>query len=994
MGCSANEQCQTDKMCYSGVCIDPCYVHDPCALHAECYAKDHEAHCRCPSGMIGNPLEKCRVAGCRDNTECPTDKACHNRKCVDPCDYDDPCANNARCYVFQHTTGCRCEDSVPYGDPRIQCHNMTVDAEIIPHCIVDADCPSQFACMNSYCRNPCYEIEPCHETAICKVQDSLPLRTMICECPEGYVIRKDGSCVLVEILLPKGCDTNSQCATLEVCINRHCKDPCECGDNADCQIIDHRAVCTCLPGHQGNPDAGCHPIGCTVDPECAYDEACYEGVCANPCLVKNPCASNAECYAESHRAYCRCPSGLIGDGYGQCLVIGCTSNSECPSIHGCVNNMCIDPCLKNDPCGRSAECVQRDHKAQCRCPEGMVGDPEIECKDIIQPICVNDYDCPSKLACIEERCQNPCEYFEPCHPSANCRVIDLKASRGMVCECEEGYVTKEDGKCELVSVIRPVCEADDSCPAKEACINGFCKDACQCGANADCDIIEHHPVCTCKPGYEGDPEVRCLSIGCASNSECATTHACVNAKCVPVCGANNEPCGREAECLGVNHAYSCICPPGSRGNPQTQCSAIGCTSDDACPNDRSCINQQCISPCTYDPCEDPAECTVLGHETECPCPAGFNRTMDNGCDKLLLGCRTDPDCPSRTACINRECIDPCSLDPCGINAECRIVDILPVRMMACECIPGYQGDASVRCDPVVLCPLEKGFYMNEDGVCECPYDRGFYVNENGNCLLCETDKGFVLTDNGMCICDTEKGYVMNIGGYCDCPLPFSMNKDGVCVLVTDPPILPGCVSDSDCRTDLLCERGACVPPCGFDPCAKFAVCIDANHTAVCVCITGYTGDAYTPDGCKPTISRTDFPRPDMEVKCLASGVEVNLNLADTGFNGLMYVKGYSHNPSCRMAIKPPRDVGAVDFNVNFNTCGLVHENGLARFVLVLQKHPKLVTYKAQAYHIKCSYDTGEKALNIGFNVSMLTTAGTIQNTGPPPTCEMKVGCLA
>ena len=64
--------------------------------------------------------------------------------------------------------------------------------------------------------------------------------------------------------------------------------------------------------------------------------------------------------------------------------------------------------------------------------------------------------------------------------------------------------------------------------------------------------------------------------------------------------------------------------------------------------------------------------------------------------------------------------------------------------------------------------------------------------------------------------------------------------------------------------------------------------------------------------------------------------------------------------------------------------------GLARFILVLQKHPILVTYKAQAYHIKCTYNTGEKTINIGFNVSMLTTAGTIANTGPPPTCEMKI----
>jgi len=64
--------------------------------------------------------------------------------------------------------------------------------------------------------------------------------------------------------------------------------------------------------------------------------------------------------------------------------------------------------------------------------------------------------------------------------------------------------------------------------------------------------------------------------------------------------------------------------------------------------------------------------------------------------------------------------------------------------------------------------------------------------------------------------------------------------------------------------------------------------------------------------------------------------------------------------------------------------------GEAKFVLVIQKHPKLVTYKAQAYRIKCVYNTGEQNINIGFNVSTLTTAGTISNTGPPPTCTMRI----
>ena len=64
--------------------------------------------------------------------------------------------------------------------------------------------------------------------------------------------------------------------------------------------------------------------------------------------------------------------------------------------------------------------------------------------------------------------------------------------------------------------------------------------------------------------------------------------------------------------------------------------------------------------------------------------------------------------------------------------------------------------------------------------------------------------------------------------------------------------------------------------------------------------------------------------------------------------------------------------------------------GEANFILVIQKHPKLVTFKSQAYRIRCVYNTGETNIQIGFNVNTLTTAGTIANTGPPPTCSMRI----
>lgn len=130
----------------------------------------------------------------------------------------------------------------------------------------------------------------------------------------------------------------------------------------------------------------------------------------------------------------------------------------------------------------------------------------------------------------------------------------------------------------------------------------------------------------------------------------------------------------------------------------------------------------------------------------------------------------------------------------------------------------------------------------------------------------------------------------------------------------------------------------------------------------------------------------------MAVSCLADGVQVEIHLAETGFNGVLYVKGHSKDEECRRVINLSSDSSPRTeiFKVLFGSCGLFHVNGLASFVLVIQKHPKLVTYKAQAYQIRCVYQTGEQNVTLGFNVQMLTTAGTIANTGPPPQCSMKI----
>lgn len=60
------------------------------------------------------------AAGCEDDFDCPDFNACENRKCINPCAFDDPCAPNANCQVFNHQVVCSCPDGY-IGTPEISC---------------------------------------------------------------------------------------------------------------------------------------------------------------------------------------------------------------------------------------------------------------------------------------------------------------------------------------------------------------------------------------------------------------------------------------------------------------------------------------------------------------------------------------------------------------------------------------------------------------------------------------------------------------------------------------------------------------------------------------------------------------------------------------------------------------------------------------------------------------------------------------------------------
>ena len=193
VGCQSDSECPNTKQCHNGECLNPCIVGDPCAPNAECFGENHRANCRCPAGYRGNPLDRCTRAECRVDDDCPSNRACVSEHCVNPCAAS-PCAANAVCYVTNHIAGCRCPEHLPVGNPMAHCERAPPPTPAAPECRVDPDCPSKLACIDQHCVNPCRELAPCAPTAHCSVLDSVPVRTMTCVCPEGWVPDNRGEC--------------------------------------------------------------------------------------------------------------------------------------------------------------------------------------------------------------------------------------------------------------------------------------------------------------------------------------------------------------------------------------------------------------------------------------------------------------------------------------------------------------------------------------------------------------------------------------------------------------------------------------------------------------------------------------------------------------------------------------------------------------------------------------------------------------------------------
>lgn len=203
------------------------------------------------------------------------------------------------------------------------------------------------------------------------------------------------------------------------------KDPCRpspCGPNSECLSRGGNPSCSCLKDFVGSPP-NCRPE-CVTNSECLSNQACINQHCRDPC--PGVCGSNAQCRVVNHTPMCYCDVGYTGDPFSLCTEV----RDNPPEI--------IRPCIPN-PCGANAECLERNGVGACQCLDEFFGNPYEGCR----PECIINSDCPAHLACVQNKCKDPCP--GTCGRNAECYVRNHLPT----CTCITGYTGDPYQYCNL-----------------------------------------------------------------------------------------------------------------------------------------------------------------------------------------------------------------------------------------------------------------------------------------------------------------------------------------------------------------------------------------------------------------------------------------------------------------------------------------------------------------------------------------------------------------
>lgn len=202
---------------------------------------------------------------------------------------------------------------------------------------------------------------------------------------------------------------------------------------------------------------------------------------------------------------------------------------------------------------------------------------------------------------------------DPCGPHSECNANGVEYT----CKCLSEMINRPPN-------CRPECSTDSHCPDETLCINYRCRDPCAigiCGTAAECNVLNHKPICKCPTHYDGDPYIECILNQANRSTPCEAN---------PCNGVKNTMC------VDQNGVGTCVCLPNFYRDSEKGGDCMPtCAEHTDCPLNHSCIQSECRDLCK-DICPENADCHITSNRVAtCTCKLGFTGDSYRNCTKIV-----------------------------------------------------------------------------------------------------------------------------------------------------------------------------------------------------------------------------------------------------------------------------------------------------------------------------------------------------------------------
>lgn len=1017
--------------------IDECAAaNKSCGLNAICTNSPGKYTCRCPDGYSGDPYKRC-VADqpvCQTSSECPSNQICEQGRCRcpfadtnqdgtgscrHPCDKVE-CGVHASCQLDPDNQAlCVCDSGyMNPGDGQSGCIDVNECIQgvtlsgITPISALTggrgavALGPAAGSPVGAASGNGSH---PCGRNALCRNQPG----SFDCVCPPGYSGNAYDSCTLDVRNQQQSASTfgnyqqeprttscSDACSRGQVCLDGQCVKPDSCRDHQDCR-----------------PNMACEPVNQLVGYQCVK-------VCEF-----SPCGPNAKCTPINHKPICACNSsaGFAGDPYD--MAQGCQLQVYEQSSLSKLSSQTHTSTMSTREHHRTEQTISESHHSADTSTVSLedfsstsagtqppTGSTVSSLSATSTSSSSGQQASSGQQHLADGRQQGMFAYelplpttpilpqFDHTFSQISTNLINPSSGAGASQAGQlnqspssgAGQQRETPAPMQVQSLFAPKKKQQQQTNLISANYSSSANNR-QDSATEPAHVLLGHTSNEQRQSFAandarqqpvldqeqalvhnqllGQPsEDLSQSLSQLTNKSALVTSYVFSHK--QVACTSDQHCPGNLFCLGAELAAHgvrsnqkvCGCPPGYKREADfCFMHRVNCSSAAACKAREECISSSILQQYyAANAVQAPVPHQILGAGSQqfslqtggadefaglCVCPRGYRLTA------------------SGVACIDRNECDEGT--PCAVGAICQN----RIGSYECVCPPGTLGEPYTKtCEPVAK--GEAGCLSNSD----CPSERECDLVSRkcvSPCYIC----------GPRAICTAA-----NHAAICLCPPRYTGNAIDL-VYGCQEPLQPSTLAPSLTSTStpssapkVNTEPDFGGPASSPRPSAS-STALGVPMTTLLPTTTLSPVDSTTPE----LVEFRTIPPSELFVMCLADGIQVEVQLG--GFDGIIYVKGHSQDPKCRKLVMSSSANEFVDFKVQFGNCDLIHRDGEAGFVLVIQKHPKLVTYRARAYHVKCVYNTGERTVTLGFNVSMITTSGTIANTGPPPTCLMSITSL-